>query len=81
MPTPISNVPERHFASSERVHTLSPRYAVQIRQNWTTGDNFENSTHHFIDIDCALKKVRECMLLGISEITIDRVSVTPSNAA
>ena len=81
MQTPISNVPVRPFASTERVHSLSPRYAVQIRQNWGVGDNFENSTHQFIDIDCALNKVRECMLLGISEITIDRVSVTPANAA
>lgn len=70
MPTTTSPALERAFATSPREPSQAPRFTVLAVSEHGTID------HDFVDLDCALKKMRELLVLGISYVTITRSKAT-----
>ena len=65
MRTTTSNVQERRFATTQRVRTPSPRYTVRATSAHGSCD------HEFVDLQCAVQKVKELLTLGIPHVSID----------
>lgn len=66
MPTPISKQLDRQFASTPLEPTQCPRFTV------TLTSEFGIHSHDFCDLDCAVDKISELMVLGIEDVHISR---------
>lgn len=64
MPTQICDKLGSTFATSPKVHICSPHYMV------TASTEHGSTAHTFVTLDCAVAKIRECCLLGMSHMTI-----------
>lgn len=70
----ISREQGRPFASSPRAHSTSPHYMV------TASNEGVGTDHTFVDLDCALRKIRELAVLGFPHMTITCVSLVEAKS-
>lgn len=68
MQTTTSDSLERAFATSQREPSAHLRFTVKASSKYGTCD------HPFVDLDAAIAKVHELMVLGIPEVSIKRSS-------
>lgn len=74
MQTTISREQDRPFASSPRARITHPHYMV------TASNDGVGTDHTFVDLDCALSKIRELTVLGFSHMTITCVSLAEAKS-
>ena len=66
MPTKISNNLGNAFATTAKAHSAPLRFTV------TATSEYGTNCHAFVDLDCAIEKMRELVLLGIPDLSIRR---------
>lgn len=66
MPTTISRILEKPFATTQREPSTAHRYTM-------TATSEHGTCHHdFVDLDCAISKMRELMVLGFIDLSLKR---------
>ena len=66
MQTTTSNDLESAFATSPKAPSAALRFTV------TATSEYGTCYHDFVDLDCAINKIRELVVLGVHDLSIKR---------